>query len=114
MPKETQQKTAEARKGEDLGTRFAAHWTAAENKNRLLVIKDIEVARAERRKNYATITKEYIVIRICISQRLPLLRGRPSIYPPFSIRFFPPFSVTVLTLFTPILATTTSQPITSK
>ncbi|KAL8647281.1 MAG: hypothetical protein Q9226_006495 [Calogaya cf. arnoldii] len=59
MPKETQQKTAEAKRGEDLGTRFAAHWTTAENENRSLAIEDIEIARAERRKNYATIAKDY-------------------------------------------------------
>ncbi|KAI4266432.1 MAG: hypothetical protein L6R38_008746, partial [Xanthoria sp. 2 TBL-2021] len=57
MPNQTQKKTAKAKEGDDLGTRFAAHWTDAENENRPLAIEDIEVARAERRKNYATIAK---------------------------------------------------------
>ncbi|KAI4224887.1 MAG: hypothetical protein L6R36_004339 [Xanthoria steineri] len=60
MPKQNRKGQAKAKEeGGDLGTRFAAHWTAAENANKPLPITEIEAARAERRKNYATIAKDY-------------------------------------------------------
>ena len=61
MPKQNQKGQAKTKEEDgDLGTRFAAHWTAAENANKPLPITEIEAARAERRKNYATIAKEYV------------------------------------------------------
>lgn len=75
-------------KGEDLGTKFAAHWTAAENANRPLAIADIEAARAVRRKNYATIAKEYVFICFSVSSdTLPLTftLKTPSSLHPFGI-----------------------------
>lgn len=61
---------------EDLGRKFASHWTAAENANQPLSIPVIEAARAGRRKHYATIAKE------CAPLSLP--SPFPSLPPPQS------------------------------
>ena len=62
---------------EDPGTKFASHWTPSENLNIPLPIPELEAARAERRKNYLTIAKEFIS---------PPLPSPPLPYPPL----FPP------------------------
>lgn len=87
MPKQIQKEQAKAKEeDQDLGTRFAAHWTADENANRPLAIPDIEAARAERRKNYAAIAKEYAPL--CFSNAIPdfLTFEHPPSYPLFDIQ----------------------------
>ena len=59
VPKDKAQAQAKAKiEKEDLGTKYAAHWTPAENASRSQAIVDVEVARKERRKNYATVAEE--------------------------------------------------------
>ncbi|KAI4275926.1 MAG: hypothetical protein LQ337_002841 [Flavoplaca oasis] len=43
---------------EDLGTKYAAHWTPAEHASKSQTFADVEVARKERRENYATVAEE--------------------------------------------------------
>ncbi|KAL8885022.1 MAG: hypothetical protein Q9192_006718, partial [Flavoplaca navasiana] len=60
VPKDRAQAQAKAKtEKEDLGTKYAAHWTPAENASRSQAIADVEVTRKERRKNYATVAEDY-------------------------------------------------------
>ena len=52
---------------EDLGAKFASHWTASENANKPVPLTEIEAARAARRKEYASIAKEYSSLSLSIT-----------------------------------------------
>ncbi|KAL8808871.1 MAG: hypothetical protein Q9200_003935 [Gallowayella weberi] len=80
MSKSSLKDKAPAKDPEDLATRFTAHWTAAENANKPVAIAEIEVAREKRRKDYASIAKDYYDL---VTDNLELGWGQSFHFCPF-------------------------------